>query len=370
MDSLTMSLENQPLWNFPTSVPAPPPREAVPASAAPILTSSHELKREDLLAPRRIGGVFDLAFDIYRAHFRTLLTTVVVLLLPMQAVLYVLYNTWLKPLSNYADAHSDDAGPALTLIGGGMLTGVPHFGIPGMLSLLILAVTSAPVAIAIADIYRGSTPYWLDCYRRVFHQIPRVIGGWIIVALAFVTVLCFTFVLCFILLICAGILFRNSGRMPDVVAVVLFVLGTVLPYVLGMTLVAFNFCFTTPLIVLENLPITLIPSRNWQLVGKRRALRTWAAIVFLPLVFFTVQGFMLGSISSFLGLLLGLFAIPPLYQFTIETTLTILLIAFLQPYLLVFLNVLYFDFRIQREGLDIRLLADDLLPATRTEAGR
>ena len=66
---------------------------------------------------------------------------------------------------------------------------------------------------------------------------------------------------------------------------------------------------------------------------------------------------------------MGLFAIPPLDQFVIETTLTILLIVFLQPYLLVFLNVLYFDFRIQRDGLDIRLLADELSPAPRNEAG-
>lgn len=188
-------------------------------------------------------------------------------------------------------------------------------------------------------------------------------------ALAFAAVLSFALVLCFLMLIVAGILLRGSGKMPDFVAVLLFLLITVLPYGLGMTLVAFNFCFTTPLIVLENLPITLIPARNWQLVGKRRVLRTWAAIVFLPVVFFTVQGLMLGSISSLLGLFMGLFAIPPLGQFVIETTLTILLIVFLQPYLLVFLNVLYFDFRIQRDGLDIRLLADELSPAPRNEAG-
>ena len=277
-----MSLQNQPLWNLPTAASAPSQRDAAAAAASStpdsaMQTALPEITREDLLTPRRIGGVFDLAFDIYRAHFRTLLTAVVVLLLPMQAVLYVLYNTWLKPLSNYADAHSDDAGPGLALIGGGLFTGEPHFGIPGVLALLVLAVTSAPVAIAVADIYRGKTPHWLDCYRRAFPLIPRVIGGWIIVALAFAAVLCFALVLCFIMLIAAALLLKGSGKMPDFVAILLFLLITVLPYGLGMTLVAFNFCFTTPLIVLENLPLTLIPARNWQLVGKRRALRTWAA---------------------------------------------------------------------------------------------
>ena len=304
-----MSLQNQPLWNFPTTASAPSQRDMVPAAASiqasAIRTALPEITREDLLTPRRIGGVFDLAFDIYRAHFRTLLTTVVALLLPMQAVLYVLYNTWLKPLSNYADAHSDDAGPGLALIGGGMFTGDPHLGIPGVLALLVLAVTSAPVAIAVADIYRGKTPHWLDCYRRAFPLIPRVIGGWIIVALAFAAVLSFALVLCFLMLIVAGILLRGSGKMPDFVAVLLFLLITVLPYGLGMTLVAFNFCFTTPLIVLENLPITLIPARNWQLVGKRRVLRTWAAIVFLPVVFFTVQGLMLGFDQQFTWFIYG-----------------------------------------------------------------
>jgi len=311
---------------------------------------SEQFASDYLLVAHSIGGIFDLAFDIYRRYFRTLLTTVAILLLPMQTLLYLLSNVWLKPLSYFVDSHPDDAGASMLLIGGGMLIGYPQAGIPGLLSLMLLAVASAPVAAAVADIYRGKKPSWADCYRRVYPQIPRVIMGWIIVVLAFTTVIVMATIVSFIIIIICLLVLKNKA--PETLYYIIGLIMLILPYLLGMTLLAFTFGFTTPLVVLEDLPVTLIPSRNWQLVDKRRAFRTWATIVFLPLVFFFVQALMLGSIDS----LLNLFSLWSSLRFLIETALTVMLIVFLQPYLLIFINVLYFDFRIQRDCLDIRLL--------------
>lgn len=345
-----MALQHDPLWNTLPSLAVPLPQHSSSGETRRERLNAEIFATDDLLVGRSIGGVFDLAFDIYRKHFSPLLTTVAVLLLPMQTLLYLLANAWLKPLSVFVDSHADDAGASMLLIGGGMLIGYPQAGIPGLLSLLLLAVASAPVAAAIADIYRGKAPSWPDCYRRVYPQIPGVLMGWLNVVLAFVAVLVFSSIICFIILMIALLALQN--KVPETVYTVIVLIMLILPYLLGMTLIAFTFGFTTPLIVLEDIPLTLIPFRNRQLVNKRRAFSTWAAIVFLPIVFFIVQALMLISIDS----CLNLFSLWPNLRFLIETALTGMLIVFLQPYLLIFINVLYFDFRIQRDCLDIRLL--------------
>ena len=318
---------------------------------------SSSVLSSELLRPHSIGGVFDLAFDIYRAHFRLFVTMLAILLLPTQALLTLLVNLWLKPLSVYQDAHADDAGAALLLIAGGLFTGSPAYGVPGLLSLLVLGVVSAPVAVGVAQVYRGRVPLPLGCYRRALPRIPRVLLGWMVAGLAAAAVLALVLIVLFGLALAWGIVVKtqiSGGSAAIVVA-----LMALSPYVAIMTLIAFWFGFTAPLVVLEDVPVTLIPARTRQLSERPRARRVWAAIVFLPVVFFTVQGLMLASVSSFLSL----FTLWPALRFCLDSTLTVLLILFLQPYLLIFLNVLYFDCRIQREGLDIHLLA------ARQEAG-
>ena len=340
------SLRSKTLFSYqPRVLPSPPSRDETQGGPSAALSPS------DLLRPHSIGGVFDLAFDIYRAHFRALVTIFALLLLPTQALLYLVVNLWFKPLVAFQDAHADDAGAALLLVVGGLFTGVPEYGIPGLLSLLALGVVSAPIAVAIAEVYRGRVPSASFCYRHSLARIPRVLCGWGIVGLAVAAVLALSFALLFVLIAAWGIVVKSeiAGGSAAVVAA----LAVLAPYMASMTLVASSFGFTAPLVVLEDTPVTLIPSRNRQLTERPRSRRVWAALVFLPIVFFTVQGLMLVGVSS----LLSLFTLWPTLRFCIETTLTALLIALLQPYLLIFLNVLYFDCRIQREALDIHLLA-------------
>lgn len=318
------------------------------------LLVSPRLAREELLLPRGIGGVFDLAFDLYRAHFHTLFTIVAVALLPLQAVLYLLLNTWLKPLNAYLDTHPDDITAAFGFITGAAMTGYPAYGVPGLFSLIALAIVSAPVAIALSDLYRGQTPVWTDCYRRAFRHIPRVLLGWLVMLCVFVAVVILALTIA--TLLASVVALAVGGTLPTAISVILGVIFVLTPYVAGMTMLAFGFVFTTPLIVLEDLPITAIPARNWQLVKRPRARRTLAAVLFLPIVFFTLQLLMLLSLTG----LLELVSLPATMAFLLETTISVLLIAFLQPYLLIFAHVLYFDYRIQRDGLDIRLLAETL----------
>ena len=339
---------------FTTPAVAHPPHAPLARQSEAVLLTSPHITTEELLLPRSIAGVFDLAFDIYRDHFRALFTLSAVTLLPLQTVLYLLFNVWLKPLNAYTDTHPDDIGAAFGLITGGALTGYPQTGVPGLLSLAGLAVISVPIALALADIYRGQTPHWADCWRRAFRHIPRVLGGWFSLFCVLVAVVTLTLTTASIMAgITVGVL-RNA--VPPALSFLIGAALLVIPYVAGMTTLAAGFLFTTPLIALEDTPITSIPARNWQLVKRRRARSVFSAIVFLPIVFFTVQLLILLSLSG----LLALVSLPSALVFVLEAGFSALLIAFLQPYLLIFINVLYFDYRIQRDGLDVTLLADNL----------
>ena len=321
------------------------------------LQTSPRIAPEELLLPRSIAGVFDLAFDIYRAHFRTLFTLAAVILLPLQALLYLLFNAWLKPLNAYTDTHPDDIAAGFGLITGGALTGFPQGGFPGLLSLIALAVISVLIVIALTDIYQGRTPRWADCCRRALRHIPRVLGGWLVTFFVLTAVLLIVLIILSIAGFFVGLAIGLSqGIVPPLISVIVGLVFLLTPYVVGLTVLAFGFLFTTPLLVLEDTPVTAIPARNWQLVKHPRARRTLAAIIFLPIVFFTVQLLILLSLSG----LLALVTLPPTLAFIVETGISALLITFLQPYLLIFINVLYFDYRIQRDGLDITLRANQM----------
>ncbi len=329
------------------------PAQTLTAGAA--LQTSPRITAEELLLPRSIAGVFDLAFDIYRAYFRVLFTLAAVILLPLQALLYLLFNAWLKPLNAYTDTHPDDIGAGFGLITGGALTGFPQGGVPGLLSIVALAIISVLIAIALSDIYQGQTPRWTDCCRRAFRHIPRVLGGWTVTFFVLTAVVLIALIILSIAGFFIGLAVGLShGVVPPLISVIIGLVFLLMPYVAVMTVLAFGFLFTTPLLVLEDTPVTLIPARNWQLVKHPHARRTLAAIVFLPIVFFTVQMLILLSLNG----LLALVTLPPTLAFIVETGISALLITFLQPYLLIFINVLYFDYRIHRDGMDITLLAD------------
>ena len=346
--------------------------ETSPASQAGVtlLTSPH-ISLEELLLPRSIAGVFDLSFDIYREQFRTLFTLAAVVLLPLQAILYLLFNAWLKPLNTFTDSHPDDISAGFGLITGGALTGYPQAGIPGLLTLAAFAVISAPLTLALTELYQGRTPHLTDCFRRAFRHIPRVLGGWITMACVLLGVLMLTLTLLTFLAFLVGIAVGLLHTViPPAISVIIGVVFVATPYVTCMVALGMGFIFTTPLIVLEELPITLIPVRNWQLIKQPRVRRTLAAIVFLPIVFLIVQMLILFSLNG----LLALVSLPPTLAFLMETGISVLLVTFLQPYLLIFSIVLYFDYRIQRDGLDITLIAGGLSPLphinTAQEGGR
>jgi hypothetical protein len=147
--------------------------------------------------------------------------------------------------------------------------------------------------------------------------------------------------------------------LPEEVGVLLVLLVLVCPYVVCAALVAKWFCLTTPLATLEAQPLSLLPARNGDLVGKMRFRRAWASVLFLPLVTFGLQFLM--TLAVYLALEVA--PLPPVAQFLMGTALATAITIFFHTFWMIFLTLFYYDYRIQKEGLDLQLFAAQLPPS-------
>lgn len=310
---------------------------------------------ENLLLPQPLSGVFDEAFDIYKRNFVTLASIVAIIFLPLQTLLYALANLWLRPLA--AHVSDNDTLGWTALIFGRMFVGGPEYALPGVLTILTLIVVSAPLTVALSDIYVGKPPLLRDCYRRAIPRVPRLILAWVLGLFAFFALSSVAAIVYLMVLGTLATVYTFShGPAPEIVIGIVTYLGMPLPYILGMSIIAYSFSFTTPLIVLENASVGAVPTRNAQLVGRKRFLRCWAACTFLPVLVLGLQAIILVSSASALGAL----HLPPLLNFMLETSLSAVLVFFLMPYMMIFLTALYYDYRVRREGFDVRVLSADM----------
>jgi hypothetical protein len=126
--------------------------------------------------------------------------------------------------------------------------------------------------------------------------------------------------------------------------------------------VAYFFTFLPPLVAIEGVTLSTAMNRTSQLIGRKLFWRAWAAISCLPLLTFGLQFLTIWGISS----LVALFKLPTWLHFLSSATIACVIGCFFQPYWMVFLTLFYFDARMRREGLDIRILAARL-PAPAAE---
>jgi hypothetical protein len=301
--------------------------------------------------PQTLGGVFDEAFDLYKRHFSTLAMIVAIALIPTQILLHTIVAIWLRPLAHSLSGPNPDVDLLLLMRFGYFLTGDPREGYPGLISLVLPILISGPMSVAVSDIYLRKTPSAWDAYRRARPFLPRLLGGYILIGLAFIAVTAVSFlVLSMVMGVLATVVSWLGAEEIGIVFVILMILG---PYLLGCALVARDFAFTTPILVLEGAPLSFLSSRNKQLVGPTRFRRTWGALVFLPIVTFGLQFLILQAIV----MTLHSFAVPALLQFIVETALGTATAFFFQPFWMIFITLLYYDYRVRREGFDLRVLS-------------
>ena len=307
---------------------------------------------EAVTMPQTLAGVFDEAFDLYKRHFSLLAMIVAVGLIPTEIIRNTVIAVWLHPL----DAHLSGAGNVNTdslfmLRIGQFIFGEPHIGFPGLLAFVVLILLSAPISVAVSDLYFGRATTVKECYLRSRPYFMNMVWGY---CLLFLVVIGVAFAGVSLVSIPAALLtgFMAAAGVPEIAAVVLAVLFC-LPYFFCVGVVARNFVFMTPLTVLEGLPASFVAYRNIQLVGKKRFWRTWAAASALPILWIGLQWIFDLSRESAIHAM----HLPSVVDFTVTAAFGAATSFFLAPYWTIFLTLLYYDYRVRREGFDVRVLS-------------
>ncbi len=302
-----------------------------------------------------LSSVFDEAFDVYKKNFLSIFLMVSVVFLPLEILLHGLVNSWLVPLIHAGDAaQTPDIMNGLTLVFGFLFTGVPQYAVPGLAALLCMTLLSGPVCIYISRIYHGKPAVLRDAFRACRRYYMKLIISWSITALGFIGIVVTSLVVISILFTVIAIAFR--GNLPDIAAILMLLLMILVPYLCGSAMAARWYLFTTPLIVLEGQPVTKIPVRNNQLIERSLFRQSWLAALSLPLITYGLLLLLLFSIDSITNLL----HLTAGAEYVVQIALSTFIFLFFQPYWMIFLTLLYFNYRAKNEALDIYRLAEEL----------
>lgn len=322
---------------------------------------SEQKEENSVPVPQSLGGVFDQAVDIYKANFIPLILIVALAMLPIQILLQAFVAKYLHPALIQINAQGEDADPgvAIWIYFGYFCTGNPRYGIPGLISFLLPLLLNAPIAVAVGDIYFGRAPSIKHAYLATLRKLFPILGGITLATLCSVVILV---IWGFLLLIVDSflIVFAEQFLALFHVAVegspvigVFFLLTLLTPYFVLFLFVAYFFTFMIPVTLLEDSSILYASQRTSLLVGKKRFWRTWFALLCLPIFTYAIQGVLIYACNS----AIGLFALAPEWLFLVQTSISAATSCFIQPYWMIFITLLYFDYRIQRECFDLRMLA-------------
>lgn len=318
---------------------------------SPWLTAAEPVD-ESVTMPQTLAGVFDEAFDLYKRHFPLLAMIVAVGLIPTEILRNIIVAVWLHPLDAHLSGVSSANPDSIVLLRlGQFFFGEPRSGFAGILALIVLVLLSAPISIAVSDIYFGRETTVRDCYRRSRPYIVSMMWGYCQVLLISIGVLFVGLtVVTMIAAVVAGVIAGAGG--PEI-AFVVFLGLMLLPYFFCCGIIARSFLFVTPLTVLEGLPASFVPYRNNQLVGKKRFRRSWAATAAVPILWISFQAILNSSVMSALEVL----HLPSIANFIAVSALGTAVHFFMAPYWTIFVTLLYYDYRVRREGFDVRVLS-------------
>ncbi|HZT41709.1 MAG TPA: hypothetical protein VFA07_05950 [Chthonomonadaceae bacterium] len=325
--------------------------------------SEREDAPADRLLPLSLAGIFDEAFDLYKRHFTTFALITAILMLPLLVALQAVESLWLHPLAMQTNWSGGDevAGRSFLVMLGYFFIGSPRQALPGVLSLTALILVGGAVTIVVGDIYAGRQPSVRAALRNIRSHVFRLLGGWLVAGMAFFTAAAFVLVVVTLVMGFAitAVSVASGGVLAGVLGAVFVACMIVLPYLAGTAILARFFVFLTPMLILERLPISIAPGRTAHLTGKRRFWRAWLTVTFLPLVIAGLALLMLLALDSALALL----SLAPQFDFVVRVALETAIFLFFQPYWMVCLTLLYFDYRIRREAFDLLVFSADLPPS-------
>ncbi|MCW3051356.1 MAG: hypothetical protein JWN14_526, partial [Chthonomonadales bacterium] len=184
---------------------------------------------ESVTMPQTLAGVFDEAFDLYKRHFALLAMIVAVGVIPTEIIRNLIVAVWLHPLEAHLSGVANANPDSLILLRvGQFFFGEPRSSWTCILAMLVLVFLSAPVSIAVSDLYFGRNTTVRDCYRRSRPYILPMLWGYCQVALIWIGVLFVGLLLISFIAGMVAVLFVKAD-FPEI-AVVFFIALMLIPY--------------------------------------------------------------------------------------------------------------------------------------------
>ncbi|MDP2711631.1 MAG: glycerophosphoryl diester phosphodiesterase membrane domain-containing protein [Solirubrobacteraceae bacterium] len=265
------------------------------------------------LRPLSVGELLDVAIKICLAHWRTLVKTVLVVVVPVQIVSTLLTADYTVSSFDFGSSSSQTTREMLDelnqYIGGIVLS--------SMLQILALLLATAACFRAIALAYLGESTDWRSSLSYALRHAPSLL----LLALLYV--------------------------LGVVAGAFLFLLPGIWLYI--------AWAFAMPVLLVEGLRGRQALARSYGLV-RGRWWRTFGVIVL---------GFILALIIS--TLVQGIFLLGLLVDADSDALVLVLAglagivgLAISTPFQAALLTVVYFDLRVRKEGFDIELLASGI----------
>ncbi|HEV2473606.1 MAG TPA: hypothetical protein VGS41_13110, partial [Chthonomonadales bacterium] len=310
---------------------------------------------------RSVASLLDESLDLYKRHFILLALLVASVYLPVEIGLQALVTRELLPIAAKLEAGAGNVDPIslLCLSAGYTIAGNPLFAVPGLATLISLAIAASLVNVAISDSMLSGSVRFAACWRGARHAFAAVfvtITGALLATFAATTL---SGLAIFFPLAIAAASLGNAA--PQAARIVLTVLLIAIPYCAAAVVVASFFLFTIPALVLERRKVSELPTRNLHLTARRKA-RVISVCIVLPVLTLIGYGLVVGAAASVLDVL----NLPSAWSDVANALVTACAAILVHAYWMVVVVVLYYDCRCKREGFDI-LLEHNALEAPREE---
>ncbi|GJM42579.1 MAG: hypothetical protein DHS20C20_28610 [Ardenticatenaceae bacterium] len=279
------------------------------------------------LRPLSIAELFDRSFRLYRKHFGTFLSIMVITQLPIY-------------LFGVATASAENSTTSATL---GIVTSI--------LTLIFTQVGAAVLTKSVSDSYLGRKIDFRQSFKRIGGTWFTLIFATILAALVIVGLLLPFF--CIFSVIFPPV---SSGMSNLVIRSFIYLLIIVIVLAFGNVL----FSLIPPVVVLEKKGPVDSLKRAWELAKKRY----WWSFGYLSLLILLSIMVISGSTLIILFVLNRVFDNPSILYRTIAVdTASSLFSAIFMPIRLAAITLMYFDLRVRFEGFDLMVLsaADDTL---------
>ena len=288
------------------------------------------------LRPLDFGDRLGAAFKLYGANWKTLITIVAIVIIPLQLLAALV--GWLlardfavDPETGFVDIDAIDGGD---IVGFAVLVIVL-----GIITAIGTLLATAGVMKAVADDALGGEPNWQDSLRFAWSKIGSLIGGSILYGLALAGVL----ILAVVVFIALIALLDAFGVL---LGVILLIAALVLVVILGV-----SWSVWVPAVIVEGKTAGEALGRSNDLIKGRRG---------PALGYLFVMGILVALINGVAGGALVAIFTDALAQSVINIALTVLT----TPITASAIVVLYFDQRVRNEGFTVDDLAAQIGAAT------